>query len=88
MGDLRKQAAEKAEIEWNEKKQRLQRQQDEEKDLEDKRQQLEEMRKQQELSAKEEKQLMLVETEKIRKHEESLMVSFLFIFVFLCFRKG
>lgn len=75
MDDLRKQAAEKAEIEWKEKKERIEKQQIEERDLEEKRRKLEEMRREQELAANRERALMQEEADKIRKHEESLLVS-------------
>ena len=75
LDDLRKQAAEKAELEWKEKKERMERQQNEERDLEEKRKKLEEMRREQEIAAEHERNLMQEEADKIRKHEESLLVS-------------
>ncbi len=59
----------------------MERQQNEERDLEEKRRKLEEMRKEQEVSVEREKKLMLEEADKIRKHEESLMVSLNFVFI-------
>lgn len=75
LDDLRKQAAEKAEIEWKEKKERMEKQQTEERDLEEKRRMLEEMRKEQEIAAEKERASMQEEADKIRKHEEFLLVS-------------
>ena len=75
LDDLRKQVAEKAELEWKEKKERIERQQKEERDLEEKRIRLEEMRKEQERQAERDRSLMQEEADKIRKHEEALLVS-------------
>ena len=75
LDDLRKLAAEKAELEWKEKKERMEKQLTEERDLEDKRKKLEEMRKEQELAAEKERSLIQEEADKIRKHEEFLTVS-------------
>ncbi|XP_065056409.1 pleckstrin homology-like domain family B member 1 isoform X1 [Rhopilema esculentum] len=73
LDDLRKQVAEKAELEWKEKKERIERQQKEERDLEEKRIRLEEMRKEQERQAEHDRSLMQEEADKIRKHEEALL---------------
>ena len=80
LDDLRKIAAEKAEIEWKEKKERMEKQQTEERDLEEKRKRLEEMRKEQELAAEKERYLIQEEADKIRKHEEFLTVSLSLMF--------
>ena len=53
----------------------MEKQQTEERDLEEKRRKLEEMRKNQELAAEKERFLMQEEADKIRKHEEFLLVS-------------
>lgn len=75
LDDLRKLAAEKAEIEWKEKKERNEKRQTEERDLEEKRKKLEDMRKEQEVAAEKERSLIQEEADKIRKHEEFLEVS-------------
>ena len=75
--DLKKFAAEKAEIEWKSKKQELQRRESEEKELTEKRKRLEEMKKEQERVAENERLLMQEEAEKIKQHEDWLKVRIL-----------
>jgi len=76
---LRRIAAEKAELEWIEKKRDLERREVEEKELETKREMLEKLRRDQEEQAEEERRMIAEQTEKMREQEELLKVCVLFV---------
>ena len=77
MSELKKQAAEKAEFEWLEKKKEVERREIEEKEIENKKEILEQLKRDQELRAEAERKNIQEETEKMKKHEELLKVSFI-----------
>lgn len=84
--ELKRHAAEKAEVEWLEKKKDEEKRELEEKEIELKKDELARMKLEQELKAESERKLLQVETEKMKKHEDLLKVcdSFsIFSFIFL-----
>jgi len=70
--ELKRQAAEKAELEWMEKKREHERREIEEREIDAKKEYLEQLKRDQELKAEAELQNIQVETEKMRRHEELL----------------
>lgn len=72
LSELKKQAAEKAEFEWQEKKREVERRETEEKEIETKKELLEKLKREQEMKAEEERRKIQEETEKMKRHEELL----------------
>ena len=71
---MRRIAAERAEVEWLEKKRDLERRETEEKEIESKREMLEQLRREQEEQAEKERKVIAEQTEKMRLQEELLKV--------------